>query len=369
MKQRIHQTVILLYVIIPFLGLIAGMVLLWNSYFSATDLILLLVFQCIGVIGITIGYHRMLTHMGFKTYRAVRYFFVICGCMALEGAPLSWVATHIKHHAHSDEEDDPHSPMKSFFHAHLGWLFSLSSFADPAVYCPELRNDPAIKRIDDLYWVWGLLALGVPALIGGWSGFIWGGLVRVLLTTHVTWSVNSICHTFGSRGFETTDESRNNWLIGLLAFGEGWHNNHHAFPTNAFHGLRWWQFDLSGLIIRTMEITGLAWDVQRVSTSMQQAHLIRGKSMHESIADMKADLGAAIDYARVELNKMILKLPSQKVAMVRYAHEETMKRLSEIQLKLERRRNVKKATLLRRQQEVEDLLAEAKHRLNLLQAV
>jgi stearoyl-CoA desaturase (delta-9 desaturase) len=183
--------------------------------------------------------------------------------MAFEGPALSWAATHIKHHAVSDREGDPHSPMDGFFHAHMGWLFS-KQMEDPNVYCRHLVKDPIIAFVSRTFLLWAGLSLVIPFAIGGWHGLIWGGLVRMFLTHHVTWSVNSVCHTFGKRPYETNDASRNEWLVGLLAFGEGWHNNHHAFPRSAIHGLRWWQFDLSGLLIVALEKLGLASDVYRV---------------------------------------------------------------------------------------------------------
>lgn len=366
MSVVLHKCKILLLVVAPLVGVIIAIVMLWNRYVFLSDILLMLVLQLLFTVGVTIGYHRMLTHGSFKAGKAVRAFFVICGCMAIEGQPLAWVATHVKHHAHSDEDDDPHSPVKSFWHAHMGWLFDPKSFADPKVYCPHLLEDTFLVRVDAMYWVWVVLAFGIPAVIGGWSGFIWGGLVRVFITTHVTWSVNSICHTFGKRAFETTDESRNNWIIGLLGFGEGWHNNHHAFPTSAFHGLRWYQFDLSGMVIRSLERLGLVWDVQRVSDAVQEAHHLKGVTMHDSIAAVKADLWNYIESATEELNTMMNVLPPQKVAAVRYAHEQTVQRFCDIQRLMRRRRNIRKAILLKRQQEVADLFAEAKQRLRLL---
>ena len=228
MTDRTYKSIMLVYVIAPLVGLLAAITLLWNSYVSTTDIVLLLVFQSLSVLGITIGFHRMLTHDGFQSSKIVRAFFVLSGCMALEGKPVDWIATHVKHHAHSDHDDDPHSPLESFWHAHMGWVFSQENFEDPKVYCPHLLEDPVVMFAQRTYFFWPALSFAVCFAIGGWTGLLWGGLVRVFLTTHITWSVNSICHTFGSRDFETTDESRNNWLIGLLAFGEGWHNNHHA---------------------------------------------------------------------------------------------------------------------------------------------
>src|SRR5207302_981675 len=151
----------------------------------------------------------------------------------------------------------PHSPVDGFFHAHVGWLFARQT-SDTMVYARDLRQDRMVMAISRLFPLWCALTFAVPFAVGGWPGLLWGGLVRVCLTHHVTWSVNSVCHTFGSRPFRTRDRSRNQWLVGLLALGEGWHNNHHAFPRSALHGLRWWQFDLSGLTIRLLARLRLA---------------------------------------------------------------------------------------------------------------
>jgi len=225
-------------------------------------------------LGITIGYHRMLTHRSFETHPAIRFFFLMCGSMAFEGPPLDWASIHIKHHANTDADDDPHSPLHGFFHAHLGWFIS-GFHAEPETYGRWLLKDRLVMFMSNTWFVWAALGFVIPYLIGGWTGVLWGGLVRVFLTHHVTWSVNSVCHTFGRRMFETKDQSTNQWVVGLLAFGEGWHNNHHAFPRSAFHGLRWWQFDLSAYIIRLLEWTGLAWNVCRIPAESLRARLAR----------------------------------------------------------------------------------------------
>lgn len=363
MSDRMFKIRILFVVIAPFVGVLLAAILTWNRYVFLEDLVLALVLHLIGLFGITIGYHRMLTHSSFQSHPFIRYFFVLSGCFALEGAPLDWTATHVKHHAHSDEEDDPHSPLKSFWHAHTGWLFDRSNYADPKEYCPHLLEEKPLVWINNHYTLWAFATFIVPFLIGGWTGLLWGGFVRIFLTTHITWSVNSICHTFGNRDFETTDESRNNWLIGLLALGEGWHNNHHAFPKNAFHGMWWYQLDASGMIIRVLEKLGLAWDVQRVGQQTLEAQRKRGVSMHENMVELKRELGEFIDSAREELVKKMRKLPPKRVAALRLAHETTLHRFSEIQLHLQKRRNMKKAAIERRRREVAQLLEVAKQRM------
>jgi stearoyl-CoA desaturase (delta-9 desaturase) len=261
-KPLVVKLAVLAVVVIPFLGVLYAMVMLWNSWVSWLDVGLMVGLYLLSGLGITVGFHRMLTHKAFETSRPVKAFWMILGCMALEGDPTTWASTHIQHHAHSDEEDDPHSPLEGLWHSHVGWLFNYKNNAD--VYGTWLKKDPTVVWVTKTWWIWAALGIIIPTLIAGWSGLIWGGLVRIFLTHHITWSVNSICHTFGTRDYQTRDASRNNFIVGLLAFGEGWHNNHHAFPRSAFHGLRWWQIDLSGYIITAMEKLGIIWNVQRV---------------------------------------------------------------------------------------------------------
>lgn len=280
MDHRLYRFSVILLVVIPFLGAITAMVLLWNRFVFTSDIVLLAVFYLIAGLGITIGYHRMLTHQGFSTHPFIKAFFLIFGSMAFEGNPSDWTARHTQHHAHSDKEGDPHSPLDGFWHAHMGWLYSFEDWPNVQKYCPHLLTDPVVQFVDRTTWLWMGLSLLIPYLIGGWHGLLWGGAVRIFLQTHGTWSVNSVCHTFGKRAFETMDESRNEWIVGLVALGEGWHNNHHAFPRNAFHGLRWWQFDLSGYVITALESLGLVWDVERVSDDVieaQKARFLRRK--------------------------------------------------------------------------------------------
>ena len=264
----IRKIVMLVVVVLPFLATLFAIELLWQRAVNWTDLALLVAFNLLAGLGVTVGYHRMLTHRSFQPHPVVKFIFLALGSMAVEGPALEWAATHIKHHAHSDREGDPHSPVEGFWHAHMGWLFN-RSFADPNIYCRNLVKDPIVVFVSRTFIFWVILSLAIPFAIGGWTGLLWGGLVRIFLTHHITWSVNSVCHTFGKREFETRDQSRNEWIVGLLGLGEGWHNNHHAFPRSAFHGLHWWQFDLSGYVIWTLERVGLARDVYRVSPAMR----------------------------------------------------------------------------------------------------
>jgi stearoyl-CoA desaturase (delta-9 desaturase) len=276
-----YRAAILTVVIAPLIGVILAIRLLWQFAVSWTDLTLLLVMYSLVALGVTVGFHRMLTHRSFTPHPVVKFILLVLGSMAFEGPALSWAATHIKHHAVSDREGDPHSPVDGFFHAHMGWLFT-KQMEDPNVYCRHLVKDPIIAFVSCTFLLWAGLSLVIPFAIGGWHGLIWGGLVRMFLTHHVTWSVNSVCHTFGKRPYETNDASRNEWVVGLLAFGEGWHNNHHAFPRSAIHGLRWWQFDLSGLLIVSLEKLGLARDVYRIPPDQLERRAARTTALRSA---------------------------------------------------------------------------------------
>lgn len=267
-KPLIEKAIILAVVIIPPLATIYAIIQLWERYVTPLDIALLIAMYMLTGFGITIGFHRLLTHRSFETNPIIRATLLILGTMALQGNPITWASTHIEHHAHSDTDADPHSPLAGLWHAHIGWSFGYRPQLDK--YGTWLLKDPLVVFVDRFWLLWVALGLVIPFAIGGWSGLLWGGLVRLFFVHHSTWSVNSICHTFGSRPFATQDASRNNWWVGFLALGEGWHNNHHAFPRSAFHGLKWWQFDFSAYLIRFMELVGLAWNVQRVT--LEQEH-------------------------------------------------------------------------------------------------
>jgi len=269
----------LIVVLVPFIALITAMVLAWGRGFDLLNLALLLGMYLATGLGITIGFHRLFTHRSFATTRPVQTIFAVLGSMAVEGSLLRWVAFHRSHHQHSDHDHDPHSPhtfgagfwnmARGLWLAHIGWLF-MRNPAHYKRYVGDLRADPLIRTLSMLFPLWVLLGLAIPALVGGlitmeWSGamlgLLWGGLVRVFFVHHVTWSINSVCHIWGARPFKTSDQSRNNAIFGVLGFGEGWHNNHHAFPNSARHGLRWFQLDTSYIIIWFMSKIGLAWKV------------------------------------------------------------------------------------------------------------
>ncbi|HEY6286817.1 MAG TPA: acyl-CoA desaturase [Ktedonobacteraceae bacterium] len=293
----IKKIVMLVVVVLPFLATLFAIALLWQRAVNWTDIALLIAFNVIAGLGVTIGYHRMLTHRSFQPNPVVKFIFLAFGSMAVEGPALQWAATHIKHHAHSDREGDPHSPVEGFWHAHMGWMFKTND-ADPNVYCRNLVRDPMVVFMSSTFFLWVILSLAIPFAIGGWTGLLWGGLVRIFFTHHITWSVNSVCHTFGKREFETRDQSRNEWVVGLLGFGEGWHNNHHAFPRSAFHGLHWWQFDLSGYVIWTLERVGLVRDVYRVSPAM------RTRYANKKI-EVETEVPALVDLTMVPENTLV----------------------------------------------------------------
>jgi Fatty-acid desaturase len=275
-----YKFVVLLVVVIPFLATIYAITLVWQRYVTALDIAMMLVMYVISGMGITIGFHRLLTHRSFETNKYLRGMFLIMGSMAVEGPAATWASTHIQHHAHSDKEDDPHSPLEGLWHAHIGWMFS-DKPANIKKYGAWLLKDEQVMFFSRTFFIWVGLGILIPMLVGAaaygweglWRGLLWGGLVRIFITHHITWSVNSVCHTFGSRMFHTSDRSYNNWIVGLLAFGEGWHNNHHAFPRAAFHGMRWWQVDLSAYVIKLLAKVGLVWNIWQPSPEMQQKRL------------------------------------------------------------------------------------------------
>ena len=268
----VYKAAVLVVVVVPLLATVFAMRLLWQRAVNWTDVILLLVMYSLVALGVTIGFHRMLTHRSFKPHPAVKLVLLILGSMSVEGAALDWAATHIKHHAQADREGDPHSPVEGFFHSHVGWLFK-DRMADPNVYCRYLLKDPIVVFVSRTFLLWVVVSLVIPFAIGGWTGLLWGGLVRMFLTHHVTWSVNSVCHVWGHSPFKTADHSANNFPIAIVSLGEGWHNNHHAFPASARHGLHWWQFDATYILIRAMSMVGIAWDIRTPGQPAMQAKL------------------------------------------------------------------------------------------------
>ncbi len=274
---------------VPFALLFLAAWQTWNQALRPSDLIVFGIVYFLTGFGITIGFHRLLTHRSFKTHPWLRGVFAALGSAAIEGPVVSWVADHRKHHACSDQEGDPHSPhvghgvgwkgaLKGFFHAHLGWIFIHTQRGNKERFAPDLLADPVVSFVNRTFFLWAVVGLAVPFGLGvaiggdigaGLTGLLWGGAVRIFLLHHVTYSINSLCHIFGRQTFETADESRNLAWLAVPTMGEAWHNNHHAFPTSAVHGLGRWQIDLSGLVISGLEKAGLIWDVVRISPERQ----------------------------------------------------------------------------------------------------
>ena len=264
--------------------------LAWGGTLHWHDLVVLAITYTLSGLGVTVGFHRLFTHRSFKTTRGVRAALAILGSTSVEGPVIEWVATHRKHHNFSDRPGDPHSPhaecaagwrgaLRGLAHAHVGWMFRGKDMANPARYAKDLLADRDLRVISRLFPLWVVLGLAVPfglgfaltgTLVGGLTGLLWGGAVRILVLHHATFCINSLCHFFGRRPFATGDESRNLAWLAPLAFGEAWHNNHHAFPTSAEHGLRRSEIDVSAWVIRGLEHLGLAWDVVRVEPERQR---------------------------------------------------------------------------------------------------
>lgn len=285
MLTTLRKLIITTMVVGPLIATSYAIYIGWNGMIGMLDLALLASMYTLTAFGVTVGFHRYLTHSSFRTNRVLKFVLVILGCMSLEGAPIGWAANHRQHHAFSDREGDLHSPnlgrnmVFGFLYAHVGWMIQ-GREADPQRWARDLLEDPDIRFISQTTALWFILSLIVPFLIAGWSGLLWGGLVRIFLTHHVTWSVNSVCHLFGSRPFRTKDRSSNHWLVGLLAFGEGAHNTHHASPRSARHGLFWWHFDLSWVIIRALAKYGLVFDVYTLDpTDLKQALRVQAHSV------------------------------------------------------------------------------------------
>ena len=282
-SKWLKQGILILFVVGPLVATIYAIVHLWERSIGVQELALFLILYVLTGLGVTVGYHRMLTHRSFETGPVVRAVFLALAAMAVQGKAIDWAANHLKHHAFSDQEGDPHSPLEGFFHAHVGWLFSAPP-ADRERYAKRLQNDPVTAFFDRTFLLWVGVGLLVPYLIAGWDGLLWGGFVRITVVNHVTWAVNSVCHTFGDRPFDIKDQSRNNWLVGLLAFGEGWHHNHHAFPAMAYHGMNWRQFDLSAIVIKLLSRVGLARNVKQPSPE-----LIERRRKHVAVAATAGD--------------------------------------------------------------------------------
>ena len=227
-------------------------------------------------LGISMGYHRLHTHRSYKVPRWLEYFFAVCGSLTLEGGPIFWVATHRIHHQRSDQPGDPHSPRDGGWWAHMGWLLvGESKHSDAPLmskYAPDLVKDRFYVWLDYYHWVPMIVLGGLLFAMGGVPFVLWGICLRVVAGLHSTWLVNSATHMWGTRRFDTRDDSRNNWLIALITSGEGWHNNHHAHPTSARHGLAWYEFDLSWIQIKILMFFRIAKSVHvaKINTTMAE---------------------------------------------------------------------------------------------------
>jgi len=282
--ERLDQVANATATFLPALGLAGIAWQVWGSALHWQDLIVFATTVALAGFGVTVGFHRLFTHRSFQTTRWLRALFAILGSAAVEGPVIEWVAYHRRHHQFSDVDGDPHSPhvghepgwrgaLHGLFHAHLGWVLFSDVEANEDHYAPDLLKDRTLRIIDKTFILWvavGLafsFGLGVAltgTIFGGLTGLLWGGAVRIFFVHHVTFSINSMCHFFGKRQFETGDESRNLAWLAPFTFGEAWHNNHHAFPTSAAHGMGPWQIDPSKLVILALERVGLAWDVVRI---------------------------------------------------------------------------------------------------------
>ncbi len=270
--------------VLPFLGLVAAVALLWDSAVGWTDLGLMAGLYLVCGFGITIGFHRMLTHRAFDAVAPLKALLLVSGSIAIQGSAIDWAVDHRTHHAFSDKEGDPHSPhagyddsvwgqVKGLVHAHIGWMFDHDHLqSERQRYAKDLLADRMVMFVDRTFVVWVVVSFALPFALGGlitqswrgaFTGLVWGGLVRLFFNHHVTWSVNSICHFFGRKPFAAGDHSTNNWVLALPSLGESWHHNHHVFPSSAFHGLSPSQIDLSALLIRGWEKVGLVRNVRK----------------------------------------------------------------------------------------------------------
>ena len=295
-SEKWRRRVTIIVVVLPFLAFLIGMAYLWNGGAGGMDVLLLGGMYVLTLLGVEGGFHRLIAHSAFQATTTVRTLLVILGSMASQGPVLFWAATHRRHHIYTDRTGDPHSPhapspglwraLRGFWHAHTGWLFA-SETTDFSYYTPDLMKDPFLFKLNLLYPLWVLLGLLIPSAIGGmyaqsWSGalsgLLWGGLVRIFLVHHAVWSVNSVCHLFGSRPFHIKGTSTNNIWLSLTSLGGSWHNNHHAFPRTADNAFQWWQIDLCGRAIRVLEHWGLAWNVWSPTQDMIESRTDRARA-------------------------------------------------------------------------------------------
>jgi stearoyl-CoA desaturase (Delta-9 desaturase) len=283
---RFERSANIAAVLLPFVAFLTAVTVFWGDGFGLADLGVMAAMYLLSALGITIGYHRLFTHNAFRARRPVRYALAALGSMAVQGPLSDWVADHRKHHAHTDVEGDPHSPhvgegsgLSGLWHAHVGWLYRTQGQAATRRYAPDIVEDRGLRLISRSFGLLVALSLLIPfalgvlihgTLSGALLTLLWAGLVRIFLLHHVTWSINSVCHFFGSRRFDLDDRSTNVFWLALPSLGESWHHNHHAFPRSAVHGLRRWELDPSALVIALLERVGLISDVVRIAPERQR---------------------------------------------------------------------------------------------------
>jgi stearoyl-CoA desaturase (delta-9 desaturase) len=287
-----HRALNLAGVFLPFVAFLVAVVLLWHRLVDWSDLAVLGIMYVLTGYGVTLGFHRLLTHRSFQTFKPVEYTLAALGSMAVQGPVMSWVADHRKHHAHTDQDGDPHSPhghggglrgaLAGLWYAHMGWLFDRAGQAEHERYAKDLVDDRGMRAINGSFLLWVLAGFALPFGLGwliggnvadGLTGALWGGAVRIFLLHHVTWSINSVCHFFGTRRFAIDDHSTNVFWLAPFSFGESWHHNHHAFPRSAMHGLRWWEIDPTAWMVRALKRLKLAWNVVEITPERQAQKL------------------------------------------------------------------------------------------------
>jgi stearoyl-CoA desaturase (Delta-9 desaturase) len=289
--ENVNRAVTAMITALPPLLLVLAGWRLWNHGLQWRDIAIFMIMYVPIGLGVTVGFHRLLTHRSFETSAWLRGLLAVLGTMSVEGPVIPWVADHRKHHTYTDRRGDPHSPhvdhgvglrgaLRGLAHAHVGWLFNHTQRGSRERFASDLLADPVIRFVDKTFLLWSLAGLAIPfglgVLIGGTlgaglEGMLWGGAVRIFVLHHVTYSINSLCHFFGRQRFATGDHSQNLAWLAPLSFGEAWHNNHHAFPTSAIHGMGRGELDVSGIAISALERSGLVWGVQRISAGRQAA--------------------------------------------------------------------------------------------------
>ena len=251
-----------------------------------------------GLLGVTLCYHRLLAHRSFSVPKPLEYFLTLCAVLAFQNGPIKWVAVHRVHHAYSDRPQDPHSPTRGFWWAHIGWLLVHDDFLDRwdrySKWAPDLVKDPFHRFVSGTHGLYQFLLAGVLYALGGWPFVIWGVFVRTVFVWHGTWLVNSAAHVWGYRTFNTGERSTNNWWVALISFGEGWHNNHHAFLSSAAHGLRWWEVDITYATIRLLGMVGLAKNIRVAKPAEQRPDIpLEDRANWESMLPQKRSVVAA----------------------------------------------------------------------------